>query len=95
MYTPYNIMKVLLFFLLTEKKLINKKIKNNSINNLINKDYRYHNTIIQYLTQNKIIKKFNHLKKLKLFRSIYALITHMLILLKNIIDNKRIKKFFK
>lgn len=62
MYTPYNIMKVLLFFLLTEKKLINKKIKNNSINNLINKDYRYHNFILQYITQNKIIKKFNHLK---------------------------------
>ena len=83
------------FFVNRKKTLINKKIKNNSINNLINKDYRYHNTIIQYLTQNKIIKKFNYLKKLKLFRSIYALITHMLILLKNIIDNKRIKKFFK
>lgn len=86
---------IVIFHINNKKTNINKKIKNKPDEKDAIKDFRYHNSIVQKLFKNKIVNKFRYLKKYIFFRLCYGFISNVTIYLKNSVDTKKNRKFFK
>ena len=84
-----------IFHVNTKKTSINKKINNKPNEKNKIEDFRYRNSVIRKLASGEILNRFKYLNKFKIFRWSYNFFLIKVKYIKNTLDSKKYKKFFK